>query len=379
MPGCQHEPPRRCLRLRLGASSQRESEAGPRPAPPGHGGTPASPPFQTWTPAACWGWGGAAWPGCTGSEHHGPIGTGRRSTALPSLYWGAAHLPGGVRAGTGCWLGPPCPALLLAGQGRPGPASPELSSFPGSPVPPPAPRCPCGQEHMAKSALMKINVRRFTFSNPDPHRVLIIILGRCVPADRLCSCRGESSRRGPVPVPRLLVARPLPRGGTSPPAWGCVLAGRCVGSSRNPLGRGLPAGGGRQWEVYWEERMHRLSNNSICSLRPPGPRRRGGNEAPARSYPTSLPHSRFPWQRSLGFGFGPAWWVGRAVNLGGGAHRQGAWHCRHRAAFDDGELGRALGAGQSCREPWSCPGRLPSPRGAGGASRFLARRAAFST
>lgn len=57
LPGCQHEPSRHRLRLRLRASLQRESEAGPGPAPLGHGGTPASPPFQTWTPAACWGWG----------------------------------------------------------------------------------------------------------------------------------------------------------------------------------------------------------------------------------------------------------------------------------------------------------------------------------
>lgn len=49
--------------------------------------------------------------------------------------------------------------------------------------------------------------------------------------------------------------------------------------------------------------MHRLSNNSICSLHPPGPWRRGAGRGGARLLPglalPSLPPPRFPWQCSL--------------------------------------------------------------------------------
>lgn len=55
---------------------------------------------------------------CMGSEHHGPITHhGAMAQPSPRLYQGAACLPRGFRVGTGCWLLPPCPALLLAGQG----------------------------------------------------------------------------------------------------------------------------------------------------------------------------------------------------------------------------------------------------------------------
>lgn len=70
------------------------------------------------------------------------------------------------------------------------------------------------------------------------------------------------------------------------------------------MGKGLPAGRGWRWKVYWGELMHRLSNNSICSLCPPGPRLRGAGRQRGSCWvlpPPSLPHPCFPWQHSFFF------------------------------------------------------------------------------
>lgn len=147
LPGCQHKPPWCFLVVR-------GSKAGSWAS--------ITPPFPP-----CWGWGTQP-SRALSITVPSALALGCCGTALPRLCWGAAPLPGGVQVGTGGWLVSPRPMLLLACRGRPGPAFPELSTFPGSPLPPPAPRCRSGQEHMAKSALMKINVRRFAFSNTGP-------------------------------------------------------------------------------------------------------------------------------------------------------------------------------------------------------------------
>lgn len=126
LPGRQHEPP-----LMPPVPPQGDSEAG--------SWTSITPPPPHPSLAACWGWG--TQPGWAPSiTVPSALAPGRRGTALPRLYRGAARLPGGVQVGTSCRRVPPSPAFLLAGQDRPGPAFPELSTFPGSPLPPSAPR-----------------------------------------------------------------------------------------------------------------------------------------------------------------------------------------------------------------------------------------------
>lgn len=155
----------------------------------------------------------------------------------------------------------PVPACPSRDGSRLGPASPELSSFPGSPVP---------QQQMAKPTLMKINGGDFAF--PAEFSLLF----------------GDVS---------------LLLGPGSAPAGSCPRV-RVLGNGGDPSGRGW------KWEFYSGEVKHRLS---LCSLHPLGSWSSAVRK-PRISCPT-LPPPHFP--ASIPRFFSSSWWVGRAASWDG--------------------------------------------------------------
>ena len=141
--------------------------------------------------------------------------------------------------------------------------------------------------------------------------------------------------------------------------------------SRCPSRRGLQAGEGWRWKIYWGELMRQLGNNSICALHPAGPPCRGAGRqrgsCPITPAPSPLP------QQSFFGGLGPAWWV--LGELGRGSALAGSLARRHQRRSLERPAKRWV-QGRAAESSISAPESCPPGRGSGGDGRFLARRAA---